>query len=84
VNFVAVRTRWTRESLVEAEEIRLDGPPQVHRRDSVSLGGWSCTPSAEVYQRLRRDPGWRVRTLPIGHNVAAAAPEALVRFLLEE
>lgn len=66
------------------QEIRLDGAPEVDRRDYVYLSGWSGSPFTEVQQRLRHDPDWRVHTLPVGHNVAGEAPERLVRILLDD
>ncbi|HEU5427203.1 MAG TPA: alpha/beta hydrolase [Actinocrinis sp.] len=65
------------------QKIRLESPPQVERRDYIYLTGWAATPFTEVYQRLRRDPHWRVHTLPSGHNVAREAPEPFVRILTE-
>ncbi|WP_405164355.1 alpha/beta hydrolase [Nocardia sp. NBC_01499] len=66
------------------QKIRLDSTPQIPRKDYIYLDGWSGTPFAEVYQRLRDDSDWHVHTLPTGHNVAAEAPEALVEILLAE
>jgi hypothetical protein len=79
------RARTTPHPLASfLQKIRLDDTPRIHRKDYIYLDGWSGTPFTEVYQRLSRDPGWRVHTLPTGHNVAAEAPEALVQILLEE
>jgi pimeloyl-ACP methyl ester carboxylesterase len=61
------------------QKLRLDSAPDVGRRDYIYLNGWSGSPFTEVYQRLRHDPGWRVHTLPAGHDVAGAAPGRLVQ-----
>jgi pimeloyl-ACP methyl ester carboxylesterase len=66
------------------QKLRVQGAPPVERRDYIYLAGWAeRSPFAEVYQRLRGDPDWRVHTLPTGHNVVREAPEQLVRILLE-
>ncbi|MFI6041680.1 alpha/beta fold hydrolase [Nocardia sp. NPDC051321] len=78
-------TRTTPHPLASfLQQIQLDTPPQAQRKDYIYLDGWSGTPFTDVYQRLCRDPDWHVHTLPIGHDVVADAPEALVQILLAE
>ena len=66
------------------QKIRLEAPPEVEHRDYVYCSRWADpSPFTEVYERLGRDPGWHVHSLPIGHNVARDAPDELVKILIE-
>ncbi|WP_163512541.1 alpha/beta fold hydrolase [Fodinicola acaciae] len=56
---------------------------QLRRRDFVYLSGWPETPFTAVYERLLRDPRWRVHSLPVGHDVMAAAADDLLDILLD-
>jgi hypothetical protein len=55
---------------------------QVPRKDYLALTGWPNSPFTGVYQRLRDDPDWTTHELPVGHNVMADAPDALLEILV--
>ena len=55
----------------------------VARHDYVYLSGWSGSPFAEVYERLRQDERWHVHELATMHNVMREAPDDLVAILLD-
>jgi pimeloyl-ACP methyl ester carboxylesterase len=65
------------------QRIRLGGAHErIARREFVYLSGWRGTPFAATYERLRRDPAWRVHTLHTGHDVMTQAPDRLVDILV--
>ena len=47
----------------------------------VYASGWAATPFTSTYERLKRDQGWMVKSLPTGHNVFGEAPGELLTFL---
>lgn len=66
------------------QSIRLTGAwRQVPRREFIYLSGWSGTPFAEQYRRLAADPDWITHTLPVGHDIMAAAPDGFAETLLD-
>lgn len=69
-------------SFLQALTLVGGGVNAVERRMYVYCSGWRGTPFADVHERLRTDPGWRVHTVPAGHDVMAEAPDALLRILL--
>ncbi|MEV0699099.1 alpha/beta fold hydrolase [Saccharopolyspora sp. NPDC050389] len=63
--------------------IRLTGAlDRVPRREYVYLSEFENTPFATTYERLRENPAWHVRSLPIGHNIMADAPDDFRKILL--
>jgi pimeloyl-ACP methyl ester carboxylesterase len=67
--------------LVQA--IRLTGAlDRVPRREYVYLANFENSPFTPVYQRLREDPAWHVRSLPAGHNILRDAPDEFREILL--
>jgi pimeloyl-ACP methyl ester carboxylesterase len=66
------------------QRIRLSGAPsRVRRRDFIYLSGWAGSPFTGVHEQLSRDPAWHTHTVPVGHNVMAEAPDALLEILLD-
>ncbi|PKW14105.1 alpha/beta fold hydrolase [Saccharopolyspora spinosa] len=64
--------------------IRLTGAlDRVPRREYVYLANFENTPFTATYERLREDPAWHVRSLPIGHNIVADAPDDFRKILLD-
>jgi hypothetical protein len=66
------------------EALHFDGD----RLASVPRAFIDCTspawPSiAPMRQRVRSEPGWRVRELPTGHDAMVSAPAALTQLLLD-
>ena len=51
------------------------------RRTYISGGEWPGNPFLELTERLRQDPAWQLHELPVGHNIARRAPEALAAVL---
>jgi hypothetical protein len=47
----------------------------------VYATGWSATPFAAQYERLRNDPAWQVHTLACGHDVVNEAPDEVFGIL---
>lgn len=65
------------------QRIRLRGSwKQVSQRDYIYLDGWTDSPFAGPYERLRLDPAWRTHRLPTGHDIMIEAPHMLVDILL--
>ncbi|MEV0089714.1 alpha/beta hydrolase [Saccharopolyspora sp. NPDC050642] len=63
--------------------IRLTGAlDRIPRREYVFCSEFEHTPFASTYERLRNDPAWHVRSLPIGHNIVADAPDDFRKILL--
>jgi len=66
------------------QTLRLAHPqPAGLRRIFVYASGWSATPFAAQYGRLRHDPAWRVHEFPCGHDVVLHAPEETLKVLLD-
>lgn len=66
------------------QSIRLTGAwRQVPRREFIYLSGWSGMPFTEQYRRLAADPDWITHTLPVGHDIMAAAPDEFAEILLD-
>ena len=53
------------------------------RRVFVYASGWEATPFAAQYRRLLDDPGWRVHSIPCGHDVINIAPDDVFDILME-
>jgi pimeloyl-ACP methyl ester carboxylesterase len=56
---------------------------QLERRVYVYADGWGTTPFTPIYERLKGNPAWVVRTAPCGHDVMIDMPELLAGVLLE-
>jgi thioesterase domain-containing protein len=67
-------------SLLQALRLR-SGPGPAVARTYISGGGWPGSPFVALTERLRRDPGWRVHEIPVGHNIAHRDPHALAAVL---
>ena len=65
------------------QALRLKNPPPPVKRGFIYLSGWPETPFTPTYERLRTAPGWQVFDLPVGHNVIAAAFDALLEIALQ-
>ncbi|MDX3804095.1 alpha/beta hydrolase [Streptomyces sp. AK04-3B] len=64
------------------QSIRLGGDPGPSLgRTFISGGAWPGSPFAALTERLRDDPGWRVREIPVGHNIARRDPHSLAAVL---
>lgn len=63
--------------------LRLKNPPPAVKRGFIYLSGWPETSFTATYERLRAAPDWRVFDLPVGHNVIAAAFDALLEIALQ-
>ncbi|MEH0511896.1 MULTISPECIES: alpha/beta fold hydrolase [unclassified Streptomyces] len=50
-------------------------------RTFISGGAWPGSPFVALTERLRDDPGWRVREIPVGHNIARHDPHGLAAVL---
>jgi pimeloyl-ACP methyl ester carboxylesterase len=50
-------------------------------RTFISGGAWAGSPFKVLTERLRKDPGWRVEEIPVGHNIARRDPHALAAAL---
>ena len=48
----------------------------------VYATGWSATPFAAQYERLRDDPAWQVHTLACGHDVIKEKPDEVFDILM--
>lgn len=68
------------------QTVRLTGAlTQVPRREFVYCSGWEDrTPFTGLHTQLRADPGWRVHSLPTGHDAMHEAPEGVAALLLGE
>ena len=44
-------------------------------------GDWEENPTKAMYDRVREDPGWDVRTWPISHDVVGDGADRLVDLL---
>ena len=65
------------------QAIRLsDHTEPAYTRTYVSGGDWRGSPFGELTERLRRDPGWQVHDIPVGHNIARRDPSRLADVLL--
>jgi hypothetical protein len=57
------------------ERLRLTGAHErVARRTYVYAAGWSGSPFAPYYERLKDDPRWRCHRLPCGHDLMIDMP----------
>ncbi|WP_256096269.1 alpha/beta fold hydrolase [Streptomyces sp. LUP30] len=64
------------------QSIRLaGGSGRAPGRTFISGGAWPGSPFTALTERLRHDPGWRVREIPVGHNIARRDPHALAAVL---
>lgn len=66
-------------SFVQA--LRLTRPPAVLRRVFVYAAGWSATPFAAQYERLRNDPAWQVHVVDCVHNLMQHAPDETFKIM---
>lgn len=74
-------SQW-RPSSSRPRDFRLTGAAQrVTRRHFVWLSEWADSPTELIYDRLRDDPTWEVRTWPIGHDVVGQGSDRLVELL---
>lgn len=58
-----------------------NGPGRAVGRTFISGGAWPGSPFVAVTERLRRDSGWRVHEIPVGHNIARLEPIGLAAVL---
>jgi pimeloyl-ACP methyl ester carboxylesterase len=65
------------------QSLRLTRPPPKLPRVFVYATGWSATPFAAQYQRLRTDPAWGVRTIACAHDLIRHAPDETFDILTE-
>jgi len=65
------------------QSLRLTRPPPELPRVFVYATGWSATPFAEQYERLRTDPAWTVRTIACGHDLVHQAPDETFQVLID-
>jgi len=63
--------------------LRFTRPVAELRRVFVYATGWSATPFAAQYERLRNDPSWITRAILCGHDVVQHAPDATFEVLIE-
>ncbi len=56
---------------------------RLEKRMYIYASGWGTTPFTPIYERLKADPAWIVRTAPCGHDVMVDMPDLLVDLLLE-
>jgi pimeloyl-ACP methyl ester carboxylesterase len=69
----------------KVQRLRLTGAhEQVARRAYLHLSGFENSPFLATYERLRLDPSWTVKSLPVGHDIVRDAPDYLVKFLLSQ
>jgi pimeloyl-ACP methyl ester carboxylesterase len=64
------------------QSVRLGGNPgHAPVRTFISGGAWPGSPFVTLTERLRKDPGWRVHEIPVGHNIARRDPHSLAAVL---
>ncbi|WP_437965742.1 alpha/beta hydrolase [Sorangium sp. So ce260] len=56
---------------------------RIGKRMYVYAAGWGETPFTPIYEQLKSNPSWIVRSAPCGHDVMVDVPELLVELLLE-
>lgn len=67
-------------SLLQSLRLR-SGPGRAVGRTFISGGAWPGSPFVAVSERLRRNSGWRVHEIPVGHNIARHDPGGLAAVL---
>lgn len=66
------------------QQIRLTGAHRrVPRREYVYCAAFENSPLTATYQRLKDDPAWHVRSLPIGHNIIREDFDTFRKILLD-
>jgi len=66
------------------QSIRLTGRWQeVPEKMFIYATGWAETPFTALYERLKRDPAWIVKSLPVGHDIFGKAPDDFLRLVQE-
>jgi len=63
------------------QALRLTRAEKPMPRTFIYATGWSATPFAAQYERLRDDPAWQVHTLACGHDVINEAPDEVFEIL---
>lgn len=64
------------------QSIRLGGAlGSPYGRTFISGGPWAGSPFLALTDRLRKDPGWWVHEIPVGHNIARRDPFGLAAVL---
>jgi pimeloyl-ACP methyl ester carboxylesterase len=63
------------------QTLHLTRPEKQMPRLFVYATGWSATPFAAQYERLRNDPAWQVHTLACGHDVINEAADEVFEIL---
>jgi pimeloyl-ACP methyl ester carboxylesterase len=63
------------------QALRLTRAEKPMPRTFIYATGWSATPFAAQYERLRGDPAWQVHTLACGHDVINEAPDEVFEIL---
>ena len=66
------------------QAIRLTGRWQeIAEKMYIYASGWAETPFTTLYERLKQDPGWIVKSLPTGHDVFGKAQEEFLQLVQE-
>jgi pimeloyl-ACP methyl ester carboxylesterase len=55
----------------------------VANRVYVHAAGWARASVRQFYERFRHDPGWRVLSLPCGHDVMIDMPQEVTEILID-
>ena len=63
--------------------LRFTRPVAELRRLFIYATGWSATPFAAQYERLRHDPAWATRAILCGHDLVQHAPDATFDALID-
>ena len=56
---------------------------RIAKRIFIKAGDYTPSPFDATVARLSRDPGWRVHSLPCGHDVMVDMPDELARLLID-
>jgi pimeloyl-ACP methyl ester carboxylesterase len=64
------------------QSLRLTRPPPELHRVFVYATGWSATPFAAQYERLRQDPAWTTHAIPSAHDLVQHAPDETFEILV--
>lgn len=63
------------------QRLRLTRQPPELPRVFVYASGWSATPFAAQYERLRNDPAWQVHVIDCAHDLVQHAPDETFKIL---
>jgi pimeloyl-ACP methyl ester carboxylesterase len=66
------------------QKLRLTGAfARVTRRSYIKAGAYVPSPFDSIFERLKADPGWKVHSVPCGHDVMVDRPEELAALLVQ-